>query len=156
MPTDAGQYRKVRCTDHGCTVYQCLWCLGTVEIRDDPNYGWNFCPKCGKSWFHRLKCREQGVPRWYYDRWGNGESLDAPRIYENRPQPTAKWVIEWRTKWFNAPWGEWEQESSRDKDPCNPDWQWVRRILTDYRTRHDDLCKNIKFEYRAKLVRSIR
>lgn len=157
-PTPKGQYRKVRYTDDGCTIYQCLWCLGTLETRDDPHYGWNFCPKCGKSWFNRLQCRDHDIPRWYYERWGNGDDPNAPSVYEMyppRPQSTATWIIECRTKWFNDPWGEWTHEYSFDKDPNKPDWQSARWHLVHCRSRHDygDDHDQVKFEYRARLER---
>lgn len=157
-PTTKGQYRKVRYTDDGCTVYQCLWCLGTVEIRDNPHYGWNFCPKCGKSWFNRLECREHGIPRWYYDRWGNpDDNPESPNLWElyNRPpESTSRWVIECRTKWPGDDWGEWTHEFSTDKDPCKPDWQWARSTLAYHRDRHDnDGSGFCEFQYRARLVK---
>lgn len=163
-PDSKGQYRRVRYTDDGCDIYQCLWCLGTIEIRDDPHYGWNFCPKCGKSWFQRLDCRDHEVPRWYYDRWGNRGSNELVRLPGNeiaacslpfhgkRPESTSTWVIEWRSKWEGGDWSEWQHETSWPKDPCNPDWQRARMMIVDRRGRHDsDDC--IIFEYRIGLLR---
>ncbi|MCI0564667.1 MAG: hypothetical protein MN733_39875 [Nitrososphaera sp.] len=156
IPDLRGQYRYVRYTNDGCNIYQCLWCLSTIESHDDPNYGWNFCPKCGKSWFSRLECRAHEVPRWYYDRWGNGDNPDSPALSEfyKRPASQATWVIEWRSKWFHDEWTMWNHEYSIHKNPCYPDWQMIRRTLVDFRSRHDsDDC--IKFEYRARLVRGV-
>ena len=155
-PTSKGQYRKVRYSDDGCYVYQCLWCLGTVEIRDDPHYGWHFCPKCGKSWFNRLECRDHEVPRWYYERWGNGDDPNAPSVYEMFPprqESRATWVIECRAKWPNQDWGDWSRELDFAKDPHRPDWQRVRSQLAMCRGRHEPDDDFIQFEYRAKLVR---
>lgn len=157
-PNSKGQYRKVRYADDGCYIYQCLWCLGTIAIHDNPHYGWNFCPKCGKSWFKRLECRDHEVPRWYYDRWGNGDSPDAPDLWRfyKRPESTATWYIECRVKWPNRPWDEWKHEYSCDKDPCNPDWQWAKSALSMCRARHDpdeETGFDLKFEYRARLER---
>lgn len=148
-----GQFRKVRYSDDGCTIFQCMWCKQTIEIRDNPDY-WNFCPKCGKSWFQRMQCRDHEIPRWYYDRWGNGEEPGAPSVYElcaPRKPSTATWVIECRTKWFDDPWGEWKHEFSGDKDPCKPDWQWAKSMLEYHRGRHDCGDDQIKFEYRVRL-----
>jgi hypothetical protein len=63
-----GQYRYVEYTDDGCSIYQCLWCKCTFETRDNPEYQWNFCPKCGRSWFKKADCRPRNIPRWAWDR----------------------------------------------------------------------------------------
>lgn len=154
IPTSKGQYRRVRYDDDGVYVYQCLWCLQTIRISDDPQYGWNFCPCCGKSWFRKLDCRDHEIPRWVYDRWGNNPPHDL-QWYCKRVEPLAVWVFECRTKWFSDEWGEWKLEYDSEKDPCNPDYRWAKSTLEQFRLRHLPLDPedSIRFEYRVRLVR---
>lgn len=167
-PTSKGQYRRVRYTDDGCEIYQCLWCLGTIEIRDDPNYGWHFCPKCGKSWFTRLQCRDHEVPRWYYDRYGNRGSYDVKvklhgqsclkevptadiPMYAQKKQSTHRWVIEWSSKWPDREWCPWQREYDSLKEPYMSDYKWIYSILNQCRLRHAGNEDFIEYKYRVRL-----
>ena len=151
-PTPKGQYRKVRYDDDGVTIYQCLWCLGTIRIADDPQYGWNFCPKCGKSWFTRLQCRDHEIPRWVYDRYGNNPPHDL-QWYSKRPKATAIWVIESRTKWKDQDWGAWGIEFDSEHEPLRKNFRWAKSMLEQHRLRHDPDDDWMIHEYRARLVR---
>ena len=164
-PTLAGQYRRVRDTDDGCTIYSCCWCDRAVEVRDNPQY-WNFCPNCGKSWFTKLQCRPTTVPRWHWDRFGDdykyydkvqtsGGEVEVYSLqwYSRKPKSTAVWRIECRTKWPKDEWGSWEYEYSTDKDTTKPDWMWVKSVLNGCRGRHDgNGYPGIKYEYRAPIL----
>ena len=153
-PTIKGQYRNVRYTDDGCHLYQCLWCANSIEIRDDPQYGWNFCPICGKSWFKQMDCREQGYPRWAWDKWGqdypSGVNLWNFKEYE------LEIVIEERNKWFDDGWGEWRFES-KYRVPYGKlgIWRDMQYFLARARGRvapdPNDPGPCIQFEYRATL-----
>lgn len=61
------KFRRIFYTDDGCSLYQCLSCYNKFECRDDPEYGWKFCPFCGIKWDGKLKCRSHYQPRWKYD-----------------------------------------------------------------------------------------
>lgn len=64
-----GAYRFVQYLDDGVTQYQCMDCKNMFAFRDDPAT-YNFCPKCGMSWFKRLHTRPHDLPRWVWDRYG--------------------------------------------------------------------------------------
>ena len=168
----SGQYRKVKDTDDGGSVWSCLWCGQSMELRDNPEWSrWNFCPLCGGSWFNKLVCRDHHTPRWYFDRWGdpNGRYGDKVKTttgehdpYQligkchEKPEPQAVWVIEERTKWFDQPWSEWRLEWDMAKDPCKPDYQWALSQLRQCRLRVADSNvyeDDVKYEYRLRLVR---
>lgn len=157
-----GQYRRVRYSDDGCDIYQCMWCKRTVEIRDNPDFGWNFCPKCGKSWFKRLMCRPNTVPRWYWDYFGDPEADHTkPAIWELMPEPakpTKQWVIECRQSWLcphtNADWGDWDAWSvvqSIPKKPFESDYMYVYRLLRQMRACDEDR-EFVRYQYRVRLV----
>lgn len=157
-PDLSGQYRQVEYSDEGCYIYQCLWCLGTIEIRDNPQYGWNFCPKCGKSWFTKKYCRPRNVPRWYWDHFGDPEDDPSlPPVYSlyKRQEPTNHWVIEWRTNWcakrLGEDWGDWHLEERIPHRPHKQTYLYVYRRLKMLRADRDDDGDSIKFEYRARL-----
>ena len=152
IPTQKGQYRYVKYEDDGVSCYQCLWCLNTIRIADDPQYGWNFCPKCGKSWFKKLQCRDHYVPRWYYDRYGNHGPYEVP-MYGRRPAETSKWLIEYRSQWEGREWSDWQYECSLKKDPCVSDYKWAYSALNQCRIRHDANDDFIRYEYRVRLVK---
>lgn len=168
-PTSAGQFRKVRYTDEGCYSYQCLWCHNQIEIRDNPQYGWNFCPICGKSWFTQLQCRDHDTPRWYYDCWGEraepedrvtlstGEVMhpDSLPFWGRRLEPKRKWIIEERTKWFDKDWGEWKFEYAPTIYSLMGSWRFVKsglQVCRDGVDRHPDEPISVQFEYRARIV----
>ena len=146
-----GQYRKVNDLNDGVSQYQCMWCKSHIRIFDDPNY-WNFCPLCGKSWFKRMKTRPHYQPRWHWDL--HGHECDGPCWYSTPPEPTSKWVIEQRSKWFDNDWGAWTEYVSCPKDPCGPDWQWARSILVD-RRNHNPGDDEIKYQYRARIEKLV-
>lgn len=61
------RFRKVKYTDDGCSIYQCLSCYKTWESRTDPAWNsWKFCPLCGCSWEGEQKTEEDEI----YERWG--------------------------------------------------------------------------------------
>jgi len=151
IPTSKGQYRYVKYEDDGVSIYQCLWCLQTIRIADDPQYGWNFCPCCGKSWFTRLQCRDHEIPRWAYNIWGNDVPHDVSLYGPWRPE-TRQWVFECRTKWPDREWSEWKFEHSSKKDPHKPDWQAARWTLNRLRERHNNDCGfDVLYEYRVRI-----
>lgn len=150
-PTLAGQFRKVKYTDDGCSVYSCCWCDQQIEIRSNPDY-WNFCPGCGKSWFTRLQCREHNRPRWHYDL---GEDCRLPYFfYEN---DVLQVVIEERTKWPDKDWSDWSYEGSRRINFGQLGiWSIMKSHLEFYRSHSKprfDGETTVKFEYRARLER---
>jgi hypothetical protein len=162
-----GQYRKIEYTDDGCSRYQCMWCKGCVEIRDDPKWGWNFCPKCGKSWFEPMACRRRHTPRWSWDRYkGNYDATVMTTEGEKRVgecehpwhyQPskaTKKWIIERRVMYRREPlgeWYDWEQVREKEKDPYAPDWQWAWRALIQEREWNQSDEHRV-VEHRVRLV----
>ena len=154
---EKGQFRYVEYTDDGCSIWQCLWCRNTIEIRDNPEWArWCFCPKCGRSWFKKMECRDHWVPRWYYDRWGNGNDPDAPdpdfMSCRGMEKPTKRWVIERRTKWFNNPWGRWEYMWSIDKDPYRSDYQKAYSSLQYHKDRPGSDATQREYRVRLKKI----
>jgi hypothetical protein len=144
-----------------------MWCKNIIEIRDNPDYQWSFCPKCGKSWFNRKDCRERGTPKWFYERWGNWAhpwqgatiacedgskwvSAEQLRAAIHPPKKfTSHWLIERRTKWVDDDaWGEWEYYEAKEKDPNIPDWKWAYSMLQNERSFGSD-----RIEYRVRLVK---
>lgn len=89
-----GAYRKIGYQDDGVTKYACMDCKNVFNFADDPAY-YNFCPKCGMSWFKGFECREHWVPRWYYDRYGNNG--DA-RMYPDRHEHPRCWLVQTRSR----------------------------------------------------------
>lgn len=158
-PTSKGQYRRVRYADDGCTIYQCLWCLGTIEVRDDPQYGWHFCPKCGKSWFDRMECRESGVPRWFYDRYGNHGPLEV-RMHPASNRATHEWYFESRYRWGETEkdpaggWSKWSLEFAADHDKLG-DHKWAFQSLQRLRDKHTKHFGGLEHQYRVTLRRKI-
>ena len=163
-PTSAGQFRYVRYSGDGCGIYACCWCDRTIEIRDNPEWaGWNFCPKCGKSWFTKLQCRPHNTPRWYWDRWGDdptaetvntfsGELQVSDLRWNSRPKPQWEWVIEERVQWEGEPWKEWSYQTSHPVEVGElGSWQMVKSRLECYRGRVSDRPTLVKFEYRARV-----
>lgn len=155
-PTLKGQFRRVRYTDDGCNIYQCLWCHQSIEIRDDPQYGWNFCPLCGKSWFKRLHCREHTLPRWVWDRWEDEYPHDLT-VYVWK-ESEYKIVIEERTKWRGEEWGEWHWECDHKVDYGKLGvWRDMQYYLNRCRARvapdpdEPDAGFGIEYEYRVRL-----
>jgi hypothetical protein len=133
----------VEYTDDGCSIYQCLWCKCTFETRDNPEYQWNFCPKCGRSWFKKADCRPRNIPRWAWDR-GIREYQEG--LYPPWKEDKQVWFIEWRTRWEGEEWGEWRP----DGKVYGNDWQSAARQLAYRREgkRPDDV---IQHEYRARI-----
>jgi hypothetical protein len=153
-PTLKGQFRRVRYTDDGCHRYQCLWCLQSIEIRDDPQYGWNFCPLCGKSWFKRLECRDHDTPHWAWERFGPEEHEHPP--YYVYKQDRYRIVIEERTKWHEKDWGEWHFETKHRVNFGKLGvWRDMQYYLNRLRARAapdpDGCGMGILCEYRARL-----
>lgn len=150
IPTLAGQYRRVRYSDDGCDIYQCLWCLGTVEIRDNPNYGWNFCPKCGKSWFTKKNCRPTTVPAWAWNRYGDDDYNHPP--YWKYQKATHEWYFEHRSKWgVDDDWGEWKYEFKTDYERLG-EWKYAADMLRRFRLDHQPLYDgDFRYEYRVSL-----
>lgn len=129
-PTIAGQYRLVRHTEDGCAIHQCLWCLKKFETRDNPAYGWNFCPACGKSWFTRLMCRPQTIPRWQWDLYGD-EDVDTQMPVK---QHTKYWHIECRIfDHYRNKWGEWFIDCTIPKRPFKSDYHSVHYTVRKLR-----------------------
>ena len=149
-PTIKGQFRRVRYTDDGCNIYQCLWCMNRVEIRDDPSY-WNFCPICGKSWFTRLQCRDHETPRWAWDRYGHDDANHP--AYHTYKKDERQWVIESRTKWTGEMWGIWHHETTISvRQGKLGVWRDAQYYLNQCRARasvEDGM--GVQFEYRARL-----
>ena len=153
-PTLKGQYRRVRYTDDGCNLYQCMWCHQTIEIRDDPQYGWKFCPLCGKSWFKRLHCREHDLPRWVWERWEDEYPHDLPLYVHKKDE--YRILIEERTKWHEKEWGDWEYEASHRVDFGKLGvWRDMQYYLNMLRARVAPEpgipSMGIEYEYRARL-----
>lgn len=150
-----GQYRKVRNTDDGCPVWQCLWCKQCIELRCNPETrGFNFCMFCGKSWFRRLMCRNHEVPRWAYEKWGNEPPHNANIWCNTQHEVTSIWVIEWRSNMFGV-WCGWQLELDCDKDPCKPDYKWAYSVLNQKRLdrNYPDDESGIQYQYRARLIK---
>ena len=143
-----GQYRKVEGGYDGDSVYQCLWCKNTVRICDDPAY-WNFCPKCGKSWFKRMRCRLAWVPRWFWDKYGTNDRDAKYPMYSQKKAPTSQWVLWSRHRWEGEEWGDWEVDHKYDKDPYNPDWKWALQLVRG--SRWDQQVGAIEVEYKMTL-----
>lgn len=146
-------YRYVRYADDGASVYQCMDCKNTFEIRDDPAF-WNFCPKCGRSWFGKFECREHYIPRWAYNQYGN----DIPygvRLHPETKTPTLRWKIESRAYYRPSPTREarvtpWAFEQYIPYRLGS--WKLVAHYLQDYRAGmvESDLMNT---EFRAKIYR---
>jgi len=158
-PTWAGQYRYVRYDDDGASIYACNWCDQSICIRDDPDY-YNFCPRCGKSWFNKERCRSQETPRWVWDRYKDEAPHDL-RTYVYKGDQY-KIVIEERTKWGDDPWGDWHWETdSRVRFGRLGIWRDIKQSLNYARMRvsptvtdlDGDPVFNIQYEYRARLER---
>ncbi len=162
IPTIKGQYRKVEYTDDGCSNYQCLWCLNTMEIRDNPRY-WNFCPKCGRSWFTKLECREHWQPRWFYDRWGEYSDHDvmvmttAGEVWANdlpyyfHLEPTLEWYFEVRSDCFDGKWSEWKNDYKYQYD-FKHGHKFAKNLLEKFRLDHGDGPRiGWKWEHRVTL-----
>lgn len=147
-PTIKGQYRRVRYTDDGCTIYQCLWCMNRIEIRDDPVF-WCFCPKCGKSWFTRLECRDHDTPAWAWNRYGSYD-CEHPTYYTHH-KDEYWWIIEERTKWPNSEWSGWHHETCcRVEFGTVGAWRIAQQQLNMCRASVA-LTEGIEFQYRAIL-----
>jgi hypothetical protein len=157
-PSIKGQYRRVHYCDDGVTQYQCLWCMNHIQIRDDPQ-SWNFCPKCGKSWFTRLRCRDRGYPRWAWDLWGDEPPVGA-RFHPEHKYPEWKWVIEERITWPGRELGEWTYETSRKVNHGELGaWREAAWHLAACRARaaddpddelNDGFAAGITYEYRVR------
>jgi hypothetical protein len=93
------KFRAVHDTDDYDTEYQCLSCLNTWAAR---YFGPNYCGFCGIKFEGQLESRPHDVPRWQWDRWGDG---GVPWIVELRreeqqmrypkPAPDPVWEIRW-------------------------------------------------------------
>lgn len=160
VPTPAGQFRRLKYTDDGCSVYICCWCDRSIEVRDNPEF-WNFCPKCGKSWFKRLQCRKTTTPRWYYDRFKGRES-DKVKLFSGEvsitsleylcyksPESKATWVFERRTKWLLDVFSKWEVKMRSPHDSLH-EYKWAKSMLNYFRTQQDK-SYSVESEYRVRL-----
>ena len=142
-----GQFRRVRYTDDGCSIYQSMWCKCSFETRDDPEYQWNFCPKCSRSWFKKMECRDHDTPRWVWDRY-----RDDPHVDWYRPpkKATYRWVIEGRSQWpeMGKVWGSWGHHNNVYGN-C---WQDAKRQLEQERAYHaPSYDGDIVWEFRARI-----
>lgn len=148
VPTSAGQFRKVKYTDGGCTMYGCMWCGNMIEIKGSPNW-WNFCPICGKSWFNELRCRPNSTPRWV---WDHCDGRWPPGYWMKAPSPTWRWVVECRTQWFGEGWSDWEYDFSRDMPPgVLGAWREAAQMLAFARGQTEGRGgDSIKYEYRIR------
>ena len=155
------KFRKIRYTDDGCTLYQCLNCREQYELRDDPAR-WVYCPCCGVKWEapRQYACRDHEIPRWYYDRYGNRADYDAViRLPDGEHRaddvmyrgcwapPTHKWVFESRHD-YGRGWSKWNYEWSTNREKLS-EAKWVLSVLR--RERGPDMF-GVKNEYRARLV----
>ena len=145
---ERGQYRYVEYDDDGCDRYQCLWCFNDFVMRDNPEY-WNFCPKCGRSWFKKADCRPREIPRWAWDR-GHREWFDG--MYPIVKKKPIIWFIEFRTRWpeigkrVESVWTQWME----DGEVYGNDWQSAARQLAYRRTNNEpEYPGDMEFEYRA-------
>lgn len=147
-----GQYRRVRDTDDGCAIYQCLWCHNTIEIRENPEWAkWCFCPKCGKSWFDRKRCRDRYTPRWAWDKYGD-EIPHTVQLYPASSKQAYKWVFEQQTKWEDKDWGPWKFETYlvvREGELGH--WRDALRVLRGLQAKVADCDCGIQYRYRVKL-----
>ena len=169
IPTHRGQFRYVESDHDGGSTYQCLWCLNMIGAKDDPSY-WNFCPKCGKSWFTKLQCRDHHTPRWFYDRWGNSAkygtrvittvaecSASDLKYYSNAPDQW-EWYFEVRSTTNDScllghpeEWGRWGYAYSIEYSP-NHNYRYAKSMLKQYRLGHEpSVYSHWKWEYRATL-----
>lgn len=155
-----GQFRKVRYTDEGCSLFECLWCKKQVEARGHIG-SWNFCPHCGKSWFQELVCRDRDTPAWWYKRYRQNEDQVVKttsgeyRAY-NLPfygyqQPQLEWVIQYRTKWNKEDWSEWRSDSRHKVNAFAFDFKYIYGILRMRRAQAAQRGSLCKYEYRAVL-----
>ncbi len=133
------KYRRIGYMDDGVTRYACMDCKNEFCIRDDPRY-YNFCPKCGTSWFGQYECREHYVPRWYYDRHGN----HGPHGLDMYPEPfqhTRAWLVQVRTRFIyknpvSDEWGPWE--TKHHLRPFLGSWRDALRYLNMMKRDYED------------------
>ena len=162
MSRTFGAYRKIGYQDDGITKYACMDCKNTFYFGDDPAY-YNFCPKCGMSWFKRFECREHGIPRWYFDRHGNEYDHRIEMHPPYRP-PTRFWAIESRSRFKVGPgkrsvafWDEWHKWKEESRVPFTlGSWRDALRWLNMDKARS---CENldgdedwIQTEFRVRIV----
>ena len=152
------RWRKVRYTDDGCEIYQCLNCKDTWESRT-PADVWSYCPNCGTRWLGQLECRHHEIPRWYFDRYGNrAEWTDMIRLSDGEfradevmyrgcyTPPTSQWVFESRSFWKNDGWSEWSHEWAAKKEKLT-EAKWALSVMKRERGGPEFF----KTEYRVRL-----
>jgi hypothetical protein len=147
-----GQYRDLASDEGWVYKYQCMWCMNVSYSGESGRY-WNFCPKCGKSWFQKKECRHPSIPRWAYEKWGNNPPHEANIHCHPRHEATAIWVFEWRSNVFHTPWSPWAIEYDCDKDPVKNDYKWAYSTLQRMRADKNGPYDRGHYEYRVRLVK---
>lgn len=96
-------YRRVKYLGDGVNQYQCLDCKNTIDVYSSDLSGWNFCPKCGTSWFTMMVTRPRDVPRWAWDKWKDEIPLGV-RLRPEKPKMKRAWIIETRDLGSTGGW----------------------------------------------------
>ena len=157
------RWRRIKYTDDGCNLYQCLHCKDTWETRT-PADVWSYCPNCGIRWLGEHACRPAECPRWFWDRYGDRPDYDLMVQLTTGPvradsirwaghytPPTHKWLIERRYKWNReSTWSKWDIDYSCEKRQLS-EAKWAFGVLQRMRAGRVGFGFT-KSEWRVRLV----
>lgn len=95
-------FRSTGYIDDGACGFQCLDCKERFSVCSCVD-NWKACPCCGAKWEEKPS-RLPSVPRWVFDRWGNGPHYGLqryPRALVKEMTIEAEYKIVGHDEWRN-------------------------------------------------------
>jgi hypothetical protein len=132
-------WRYVRYTDDGCSIYECLACKGTWEMRGGGRE-WKWCPMCSCKW----KGLKEWDSEWKWSRLRVSPSYTPPpeRTYEFQTRYVVESVgPDHEGKSLEGYEGEWRSEG----------WLWLRNLNRPFAVEAAEFLSRYKGLARAKL-----
>lgn len=106
------KYRKVRYTDDGCVLFECLQCKGSFEAR---HAGFVYCGHCGTKWEGALVWDEDAHYERAKLRWPRKEAISKP-----------EWQTQSRTVFGeDISQADWENEGASFRGNAKAALNWL-------------------------------
>jgi len=105
-------WRTANYSDDGCSIFECLSCYRTWELRGSPN-NWKYCPFCGTIWLGEKTTN----PVKYYDDPAYRTERIFPlsfRIEEKYIDSEGSSDLPWKTLYGGLKGAEYANDSIKD------------------------------------------